>query len=465
MMARRRGISPEDRFTREGEDAPDVGLTEEPARMGSEWRKDFYPEDYIEEGHGNLNKLLAFKSKEGRCQAKSKREDSHLIHLSYESMVRITARRLAKSGYPTQGRPNKPLYEEFKEKFFWRRNYKGPDQRAWFFYHVHEVLNNLKERTKMANWRPWLDPEIDLAKSSDEEEDFLQDPWVVEDDSTGSFNMAMPPGQRLVEEKEDSIMPRQRDDKQRRKREADVTTSNFLRQEDESEHHYQFSDVGQEGEETTTYRQEQETRRETMVPEPRREAIAPVVTRVVPNRQTNNNVVQSPSTSSLSMMQGPGVGLQLARPNNIQVATNLFHTPSNSTPASPARTPETLVSTSSKVSESNRRRNHSKIKFSAMDCTEASIDTFVNEVRNFETDEGSLWNRGNLSLTTQGILRSQWTNWEFRDHDTDWKSTPSLKFFEFMKAVHHSYFPYSTPDSSYVEAVTSIVQVLEIEPI
>ena len=218
MMARRRGISPEDRFSREGKDVPDIGLTEEPARMGSEWRKDFYPEDYIEEGHGNLNKLLAFKSKEGRCQAKSKREDSHLIHLSYESMVRITARRLAKSGYPTQGRPNKPLYEEFKEKFFWRRNYKGPDQRAWFFYHVHEVLNNLKERTKMANWRPWLDPEIDLAKSSDEEEDFLQDPWVVEDDLTGSFNMAMPPGQRIIQEQEGATMPKQRDERQRRKR-------------------------------------------------------------------------------------------------------------------------------------------------------------------------------------------------------------------------------------------------------
>ena len=100
-----------------------------------------------------------------------------------------------------------------------------------------------------------------------------------------------------------------------------------------------------------------------------------------------------------------------------------------------------------------------------MYCTEASIDTFVNEVRNFETDEGSQWNRGNLSPTTQEILRSQWTNWGFRDHDTDWKSTPSLKFFEFMKAVQHSYFPYSTPDSSYVEAVTRIVQVLEKEPI
>ena len=174
-----------------------------------------------------------------------------------------------------------------------------------------------------------------------------------------------------------------------------------------------------------------------MVPEPRREAIALVVTRVVPNRQTNNNVLQSPSSSSLSMMQGPGAGLQLARPNNTQVVTNLFNTPSNSTPASPARTPETLVSTGSKRSESNRRRNHSKIKFSAMDCTEASIDTFVNEVRNFETDEGSQWNRGNLSPTTQGILRSQWTNWEFRDHDTDWKITPSAKFFEFRRFNTH----------------------------
>ena len=170
-------ISPEDRFRKAGENEPSVWLMIEPERVGSEWRKTFNPEEYCVVG--SVGKLVRNRPKQQLLQAYSNRTDSAHRGFDYWAHVRVVARRLLRAGgSKSQLRPNRPLYESFKEIFFHNRQArKSADQRAWFFAHVRQVMMRLKDRFVMKSYRPWEDPEIDMGASSEEDEE--NDAYVV----------------------------------------------------------------------------------------------------------------------------------------------------------------------------------------------------------------------------------------------------------------------------------------------
>ncbi len=114
---RERGISPEDIYKYNNLTLPNLILEKEPDFMG-EWRHTFSPEQFMEKGFSPLHKLLSFSIKQNRLQASSTlREGSNKV-FTYEKIVLITARRLIKSGEPSLGRPQRVLFEDFKEKFW-----------------------------------------------------------------------------------------------------------------------------------------------------------------------------------------------------------------------------------------------------------------------------------------------------------------------------------------------------------
>ena len=91
----------------------------------------------------------------------------------------MTARRLIKSGRDINlGSPDRELFENFKEKFWFQSIYKSHHgklekqvsaQKAWFFFHVYETVENYKTRCTSTSWRPWADPVIDVCNSSADE--------------------------------------------------------------------------------------------------------------------------------------------------------------------------------------------------------------------------------------------------------------------------------------------------------
>ena len=114
------GISPEDRFRKAGENDPPVWLMKEPERVGSEWRKTFNPEDYS--SGGVVGKLVRNRTKQQLLQAYSNRPDAAHRKFDYWAHVRVVARRLLRAGgSKSMLRPNRALYEAFKETFFHNR--------------------------------------------------------------------------------------------------------------------------------------------------------------------------------------------------------------------------------------------------------------------------------------------------------------------------------------------------------
>ncbi len=177
---RERGISPEDIYKHNNLTIPDLVLEKEPDFMG-EWRQNFSPEMFMEEGFSPLHKLLSFNIKQNRLQASSTIPEGGNKVFTYEQIVLITARRLIKSGDASLGRPNRVLLEEFKEKFWFKSIYSnGRESRersnrlmkAWFFFHVYETVEEYKNRCVMKDWRPWNDPVIDACDSSVPDDDF-----------------------------------------------------------------------------------------------------------------------------------------------------------------------------------------------------------------------------------------------------------------------------------------------------
>jgi len=141
----------------------------EPERVGSEWRKTFNPEDYC--SGGVVGKLVRNRTKQQLLQAYSNRPDAAHRKFDYWAHVRVVARRLLRAGgSKSMLRPNRALYEAFKETFFHnRQNRKTADHRAWFFAHVRQVMIRLKDRFVLKEYRPWEDPEIDMGGSSEED--------------------------------------------------------------------------------------------------------------------------------------------------------------------------------------------------------------------------------------------------------------------------------------------------------
>ena len=146
--------------------------------MGN-WRNEFCPETHLGLGYSPVHKLLMFRQKEARLQRQSLSPLGGKLRLSYEHLVLMTARRLIKSGRDINlGSPDRELFETFKEKFWFQSIYKSHHgklekqvslQKAWFFFHVYETVENYKARCTAKSWRPWLDPVIDVCNSSSDE--------------------------------------------------------------------------------------------------------------------------------------------------------------------------------------------------------------------------------------------------------------------------------------------------------
>jgi hypothetical protein len=170
-MPRSMGISPEDRFRLSGENEPKPFLMNEPSSMGSKWRKAFNPEDHA--STGPVARLVKNREKQELLRAYSDLPDPTRVKFDYWALVRLVARRLLRAGgSKTQLRPSRPLYELFKEAFFYNRvNKRTADQRAWFFAHVRQTLMRMKDRYTESDYRPWEDPEIDMGASTDEDEE------------------------------------------------------------------------------------------------------------------------------------------------------------------------------------------------------------------------------------------------------------------------------------------------------
>ena len=172
LQPRSRGISPEDQYSEKGLTAPEIVLTNEPPSMGTEWRNNFYPEEHMEVGYSPLHKVLNLKVKETRLQRQSTIPGGNVLPLTYEQKLIIICRRLGKSGECNAGRPDRTIFEELKERFWYKSiesKANSPKekairyQRLWFFYHIYETMEALRSRTKKCNWRPWLDEEIELC--------------------------------------------------------------------------------------------------------------------------------------------------------------------------------------------------------------------------------------------------------------------------------------------------------------
>jgi hypothetical protein len=155
--------------------------------MGQEWRKDFYPEEHMEMGYSPLHKVLNLRVKETRLQRHSTIPGGNVLPLTYVQRLIIICRRLAKTGECNAGRPDRTVFEELKERFWYKSiesKANSPKekairyQRLWFFYHVYETMEALRSRTKKCNWRPWLDEEIDLCQSSEDEDQVVEAPKI-----------------------------------------------------------------------------------------------------------------------------------------------------------------------------------------------------------------------------------------------------------------------------------------------
>ena len=119
------------------------------------------------------------RTKEALLRAKSTRKEADKCRLDYWAIIRIVARRLHRST-KSKGcsRANRPLYEEFKEKFFHQRQHKKTaNERAWFFYHVRQVYMRYKMRYLQADYRCGGDGELDMGVSTDEDEE--EEPYMV----------------------------------------------------------------------------------------------------------------------------------------------------------------------------------------------------------------------------------------------------------------------------------------------
>ena len=97
-IPRQRGLCPEEQYSKRWPKLEDLRLTAEPPSMGSTWREEFYPEDYLDPEYGPIHKLLNLKVKEGRLQSRSSKPGGNVQPLTYDQRAIIVCRRLAKSG-------------------------------------------------------------------------------------------------------------------------------------------------------------------------------------------------------------------------------------------------------------------------------------------------------------------------------------------------------------------------------
>ena len=185
---RSRNFSPEDQYYNPHWVQPDLSLTLEIPTMvqrnqhllENKWRERFYPEDHVDPGNSRVHKVISLRIKETKHQRKSTIPGGYLLPFTYEQRVMIVCRRLAKTGDPMLGRPDRLVFEDFKEKFWYTSIYhkekKGSSayghkhMKAWFFFHVYETLEALKERAKASTWRPNNDAIIDMCLSSDDDD-------------------------------------------------------------------------------------------------------------------------------------------------------------------------------------------------------------------------------------------------------------------------------------------------------
>ena len=123
-IPRHRGLCPEEQYSKRWPKLEDLRLTIEPPSMGSTWREEFYPEDYLDPEYCPVHKLLNLKVKEAKLQSRSTKPGGNVQPLNYDQRVIICCRRLAKSaGNSYNGRPDRSLLEDLKERFWYKSIY------------------------------------------------------------------------------------------------------------------------------------------------------------------------------------------------------------------------------------------------------------------------------------------------------------------------------------------------------
>ena len=185
---RSRNFSPEDQYYNPHWVQPDLNLTVEIPMMvqgnqhllENKWRERFHPEDHEDPGNSRVHKVISLRIKEAKHQRKSTIPGGYLLRFTYEQRVMIVCRRLAKTGDPILGRPDRLVFEDFKERFWYTSIYhkerkasaeKGfKHMKAWFFFHVYETLEALKERAKTSTRHLNNETIIDMCLSSDDDD-------------------------------------------------------------------------------------------------------------------------------------------------------------------------------------------------------------------------------------------------------------------------------------------------------
>ena len=128
---RTRNLSPEDQYYNPHWVQPILNLTSDIPTgvqrnqhlLESNWRERFYPEDHEDPGNSRVHKVISLRIKEGRHQRKSTFSGGYLLPFTYEQRVMIVSRRLAKTGDPMLGRPDRLVFEDFKERFWYTSIY------------------------------------------------------------------------------------------------------------------------------------------------------------------------------------------------------------------------------------------------------------------------------------------------------------------------------------------------------
>jgi hypothetical protein len=155
----------------------------EPDRVGSLWRERFNPEDHHKDGI--VGRLVRNRTKRFLLESQG-RVESDGRDFDYWALVRIVARRLLRAGNSKSYlRPSRPLYEAFKEVFFFqgKSTSEATIHKAWFFLHVRQVVMRVKHAYVRKSYRPWEDPLIDMGESTGEEEE--DEAYVVKDREDG----------------------------------------------------------------------------------------------------------------------------------------------------------------------------------------------------------------------------------------------------------------------------------------
>jgi hypothetical protein len=372
--------------------------------LEANWRERFYPEDHEDPGNSRVHKIISLKIKEAKHQRQSTIPGGYLLPLTYEQRVMIVCRRLAKTGDPILGRPDRLVFEEFKEKFWYTSVYhkerKGSAQlgykhmKAWFFFHVYETLEALKERAKTSTWRPNNETTIDMCLSSDDDDQIEGDTplfKIVEKFTPPSVTIKEAWGLR-----DSKDTPTQST--------GPVSTSKFRPT------------------------REEERRDSTSL----------------------SHLISSLSTpigSSLFKSIGDTTG-----------SRSLDETRDSARKNESRESPRKSSETREKWKE--RSVKHSKIKFEVSTAGEADFDRFILAIEEFHRDENTQWDRNSLSPSTKATMTSQWSRWKNRVEGEEWMTMPTDRFVLFVKSIKHSYFKEAT-DSKYIDVSTRIIKVLQ----